>query len=115
MIPTYLARLSWATGSPRCARSPEEYCRSFYYDTAGEVRAPSIKAVCELVGVDRVVYGSDYPYGQAAFTGTSPTVRAPLQDAYTVTLREIQALDLPPAAKAKIYFENAQRLLARSI
>ena len=112
MIPTYLARLSWATGSPRCARSPEEYFRSFYYDTAGEVRAPSIKAVCELVGVDRVVYGSDYPFGQAAYTGTRLTDRVPPEDVYTVTLREINALDLPQAAKDKICFENAQRLLA---
>jgi aminocarboxymuconate-semialdehyde decarboxylase len=113
MIPTYLARLSWATGSPRCARSPEEYCRSFYYDTAGEVRAPSIKAVCELVGVDRVVYGSDYPYGQAAYSGTPLTARVPPEEVYSVTLREIRALDLPAAAKDKIYFQNAQRLLAR--
>ena len=113
MIPTYLARLSWATGSPKCARSPEHYYRSFYYDTAGEVRAPSIKAVCELVGVERVVYGSDYPFGQAAFSGAPLTARVPPEDAYNVTLREIQALDLPAAAKNKIYFENAQRLLAR--
>src|SRR6185437_3760227 len=38
MIPTYLGRLSWATGAPKCARDPEHYYRSFYYDTAGEVR-----------------------------------------------------------------------------
>ncbi|HKQ28738.1 MAG TPA: amidohydrolase family protein [Burkholderiales bacterium] len=114
MIPTYISRLSWATGTPRCTRSPEEYFRSFYYDTAGEVRAPSIKAVCELVGVERVVYGSDYPYGQAAFSGTPPAVRVPPEHVYNVTLREIQALDLPAAAKDKIYFENAQRLLAAS-
>jgi aminocarboxymuconate-semialdehyde decarboxylase len=114
MIPTYLGRLTWATGSPRCARSPEEYYRSFYYDTAGEVRAPSIKAACELVGVERVVYGSDYPFGQAAFSGAPLTARVPPEDAYSVTLREIQALDLPTSAKNKIYFENAQRLLEKS-
>src|SRR2546428_4263640 len=63
MIPTYLARLSWATGSPSCARSPEEYYRSFYYDTAREVRAPSIKAGCHPVGVVPLVYGAHDPDG----------------------------------------------------
>jgi aminocarboxymuconate-semialdehyde decarboxylase len=111
MIPTYLARLSWATGVPKCARSPEDYYRSFYYDTAGEVRAPSIKAVCELIGIDRVVYGSDYPFGQAAFDGTPPTSRMPPGSIFGTTLRAIDALDLPDEAKDKLRFGNAQRLL----
>ena len=113
MIPTYLARMSWATGSPKCARNPEDYYRSFYYDTAGEVRAPSIKAVCDLIGVDRVVYGSDYPFGQAPFNGAPPSTRLPPGHVFGETLRAVEALDLPEAAKDKIRFRNAQRLLAR--
>jgi aminocarboxymuconate-semialdehyde decarboxylase len=111
MIPTYLARLSWATGAPKCARHPEHYYRSFYYDTAGEVRAPSIKAVCELIGVDRVVYGSDYPFGQATFNGAPPTSRMAPGSIFGTTLRAIDAMDLPDEAKDKIRFGNAQRLL----
>jgi predicted TIM-barrel fold metal-dependent hydrolase len=111
MIPTHLSRLSWATGSPQCARNPEDYYRSFYYDTAGEVRAPSIKAVCELIGVDRVVYGSDYPFGQAAFDGAPPVSRIRPGSIFGTTLRAIDALDLPDDAKDKIRFGNAQRLL----
>ncbi len=114
MIPTYLSRLSWATGSPQCTHNPEHYYRSFYYDTAGEVRAPSIKAVCELIGVDRVVYGSDYPFGQATFNGAPPVERMPPGSIFSTTLRAIDALDLPNEAKDKIRFGNAQRLLDRT-
>ena len=114
MIPTYLARLSWATGSPKCACHPEVYFRSFYYDTAGEVRAPSIKAVTELIGLDRVVYGSDYPFGQAPFSGEPPTTRLPPGYVFGETLRAIDALDLPEESKNKIRFGNAQRLLGLS-
>jgi predicted TIM-barrel fold metal-dependent hydrolase len=114
MIPTYLSRLSWATGSPRCAQNPEHYYRSFYYDTAGEVRAPSIKAVCELIGVDRVVYGSDYPFGQVTFNGAPPASRTPPGAIFGTTLRAIDALDLPDEAKDKIRFGNAQHLLDRT-
>jgi aminocarboxymuconate-semialdehyde decarboxylase len=115
MIPTYLGRLSWATGAPKCARPPEEYFRAFYYDTAGEVRAPSIKAVCELVGVDRVVYGSDYPFGQPAYSGSAPLSRVSPEHAYHVTLREIEALDLPESARELIRSGNAKRLLRRPL
>jgi predicted TIM-barrel fold metal-dependent hydrolase len=114
MVPTYLSRLSWATGQPKCAHRPEHYCRSFYYDTAGEVRAPSIKAVCELVGVDRVVYGSDYPFGQAPHEGAALSARVPPEDVYRVTLRELEAVALPEADKETIRSGNALRLLGAS-
>jgi len=111
MIPTYLGRLSWATGAPKCARDPEHYYRSFYYDTAGEVRAPSIRAVCELIGIDQVVYGSDFPFGQAPFNGVPPASRMPPGSIFGTTLGAIDALDMPDEAKDKIRFGNAQRLL----
>jgi predicted TIM-barrel fold metal-dependent hydrolase len=67
--------------------------------------------VCELVGVDRVVYGSDYPFGQAPFTGAALSKRAPPREVYDVTLRELKAVDLAPADRDMICFGNAQRLL----
>jgi aminocarboxymuconate-semialdehyde decarboxylase len=111
MIPIYLSRLAWSAGSPPCARNPEEYFRSFYYDTGGGLRAPMIKAVCELVGPDRVVFGSDYPFGRAAHRAGGPGQFPPYDNVYKLTLGEMQVLDLPQAEKDKIYYRNAERLL----
>ena len=111
MIPIYLTRLAWSAGSPPCARNPEEYFRSFYYDTAGGLRAPMIKAVCELVGADRVVFGSDYPFGRATHQGGGTRQLPSPDNVYVLTLGEMRALDLPKAEKEKIYSENARRLL----
>lgn len=111
MIPMYLSRLGWKAGDPRCARNPEEYFRSFYYDTAGEVRAAAIRAVCDAVGADRVVFGSDYPFGRGAHRPGAPGRPTQYDDVYALTLREMQALDLPQAEKDKIYSQNARRIL----
>lgn len=40
---------------------PGEYLRSFYYDTC-VMTVPAIRMLCDLVGHDRVVLGSDYPF-----------------------------------------------------
>jgi aminocarboxymuconate-semialdehyde decarboxylase len=114
MIPIYLSRLAWSAGSPPCARNPEEYFRSFYYDTAGGLRAPMIKAVCDLFGADRVVFGSDYPFGRAAHQAGGTKQFPPPDNVYTLTLGEMQTLDLPKTEKDKIYYQNAQRLLGLS-
>jgi len=41
--------------------APGDYLRSFYYDTC-VMQPPAIRLLCDLVGPDRVVLGSDYPF-----------------------------------------------------
>jgi aminocarboxymuconate-semialdehyde decarboxylase len=41
--------------------APGDYLRSFYYDTC-VMQPPAIRLLCDLVGADRVVLGSDYPF-----------------------------------------------------
>jgi aminocarboxymuconate-semialdehyde decarboxylase len=115
MIPLYLSRLGWKAGNPRSARNPEEYFRAFYYDTAGEVRAASIRAACEAVGTDRIVFGSDYPFGRGAHRPGGPERPTRPDDVYALTLREMEALDLPKADKDRIYSQNAQRILSAPV
>jgi predicted TIM-barrel fold metal-dependent hydrolase len=111
MIPVYLTRLNWSAGKPACAKNPEEYFRAFYYDTAGGLRAPLIKAVCELFGADQVVFGTDYPFGRNFHRLPPARQSPPLEHVYEATLREMEALDLSKAEKDKIFFRNAERLL----
>ena len=66
-LPYQAGRLdrSYAIGShPEAAMrqpKPSDYLRSLYYDTC--LMAPSaIRLLCDLVGADRVVLGSDYPF-----------------------------------------------------
>lgn len=49
-------------------RMPSEYLKSFYYDSC--VYGPEIlAALIRIVGIDRVVLGSDYPVGEADGVG----------------------------------------------
>jgi aminocarboxymuconate-semialdehyde decarboxylase len=41
--------------------APSDYLRSFFYDTC-VMSPPAIRLLCDLVGADRVVLGSDYPF-----------------------------------------------------
>lgn len=100
MILLYLDRLNWREGNPECRREPEEYFREIYYDTAGPVRAAFIKLACETVGSARVLFGSDYPHGRGGRD----------DQFYPMTLKEIEALEMPREEKERIYWRNAKEL-----
>ncbi|HEV2202180.1 MAG TPA: amidohydrolase family protein [Bryobacteraceae bacterium] len=67
-LPHYYGRLDRnATAHPismqNIKRLPSEYARSVYYDSC--VYAPSVlEALIERVGADRIVFGTDYPFGE---------------------------------------------------
>ena len=48
-------------------RPPSEYFRKLYFDTLTH-SAPYLSALVEQVGADRVMLGSDYPFGMGDFT-----------------------------------------------
>jgi len=41
--------------------APSDYLRNFFYDTC-VMSPPAIRLLVDLVGADRVVLGSDYPF-----------------------------------------------------
>jgi aminocarboxymuconate-semialdehyde decarboxylase len=67
-LPHYIRRLdrnyenSEATRA-NMARKPSEYLRDFYYDTC-VYGADVLEALIERVGIDRIVFGTDYPVGE---------------------------------------------------
>ena len=68
-LPAYIARLDRnATAHPasmkNLSRRPSEYLRRFYYDTV-TYDPLVIDVLRQRVGADRILFGSDYPFGDA--------------------------------------------------
>jgi predicted TIM-barrel fold metal-dependent hydrolase len=92
----------WGGGLPFYALMPEvkEAMKNVYFDTAASpfLYSPAIyNLVSQLVGADRILFGSDYPL--------MPQSRL---------LREINSVDLPEEARNLILSGNARRLLSIS-
>jgi len=89
----------WGGGLPFYALMPEvrEALKNIYFDTAASpfLYSPEVyNQVSQLVGADRILFGSDYPL--------MPPSRL---------LREIDSIDLPEEARSLILSGNACRLL----
>jgi len=89
----------WGGGLPFYALMPEVKAamNNVYFDTAASpfLYTPQVyRQVVELVGAERVLFGSDYPLL-----------------AQSKLLSEIRSLDLPEETKSLILSGNAQRLL----
>ncbi len=96
-LPTYIARLDRnATVHPasmkNLSRKPSEYLRRFYYDTV-TYDPLVIEILRRRVGADRIMFGSDYPFGE-----TDP-------------LAFIDACGFDAATKCAIMHDNAAALI----
>jgi predicted TIM-barrel fold metal-dependent hydrolase len=90
----------WGGGLPFYALMPEvkEAFKNVYFDTAASPFLYSPRVYCqvsELVGADKILFGSDYPL--------LPPGRL---------LREFDSVELPGEARALILSGNARRLLS---
>src|SRR5687768_5972477 len=79
--------------------NPLDSFRSFYVDTADHP-ASTLKCVKDFFGVDRLVLGTNYPYG-------------PEDGCVLVknSLKAVEGLELSPVEKAKVLGGNAARIL----
>lgn len=89
----------WGGGLPFYALMPEvkEAMRNVYFDSAASpfLYVPEVyKRVSELVGADKILFGTDYPLL-----------------AQRRLLKEIDSLNLPPETREQILSSNARRLL----
>ena len=90
----------WGGGLPFYGLMPEvdKALSNVYFDTAASpflYKDDIFKRVIEIVGVEKILFGSDYPL-----------IRQ------NRIVKSVYALDIPENAKNKILGENAQRLLA---
>jgi predicted TIM-barrel fold metal-dependent hydrolase len=79
--------------------NPLDYLRRFYVDTADHP-APTLRCALEFFGADRLVFGTNYPYGPdegCRFVRNS--------------LEAVAGLDLPQQETEKILGANAARIL----
>ena len=84
----------------RMPRHPVEYFRMFHADTGLYGGPRSIEAGVEFFGVDRVLWGSDFPFDRE---GGSLYIR--------LSIEALEATGLSPQAKGAIYEGNARRIL----
>jgi aminocarboxymuconate-semialdehyde decarboxylase len=85
----------------RLKKSPTEYFKTnFYADTTVGGAARTIQLSIDFFGADRVLFGSDWPFGP-------PTEEANI----TPTLRAIRECDLSERELTQVLGENAQSLL----
>jgi len=95
MVPFMLDRIDAMLQAPGLALKPSEYFRrNIWVTTSGLFSLPPVLCTVQVLGVDRVLFSVDYPFGANA------AGRALLD-----------ALPLAPADKAKIAGGNAERLL----
>jgi predicted TIM-barrel fold metal-dependent hydrolase len=91
---------SLAAALGRLQQEPLAYCRMLYADTALFGAGHSVASVVGFFGVERVLFGSDTPYdmqGGARFIA--------------VTIADVEGAVPDAAARARIFEENAHRIL----
>jgi aminocarboxymuconate-semialdehyde decarboxylase len=98
-LPALIGRLDHAFAvRPECKalpRAPHEYLQRFYYDTISHSES-LMRYLVELVGVERIVLGSDYCFNMG----------------YADPLEKLNALQfLTPETRARIAEGNARALL----
>lgn len=95
MLPFMLARIDAVLKAGEMALAPSEYFqRNVWVTTSGLFSLPPVMCTIEVLGIDRVLFSVDYPFGSNA------AGRALLD-----------SLPLSPADKAKIAGGNAERVL----
>ncbi len=88
--------LSYAEARVNLDRPPSEYLRKMYFESAGMPNSGALRLAIDFAGVDRVMFGSDYPQQIADVN---------------LGLRIIDELGLDDTEKRRILGMNATRLL----
>ncbi len=95
--------LLWLREPDLVERAPKggmQYLKQLYYDTALSANPHALRSLGELVGPERILFGSDYPFAPEPITG--------------VTVEGVRSFDaFDAAARQRIEHDNALSLLPR--
>ena len=83
------------------SKTPIEYYKMFYNDTAIHGNTPALMCAYNFCGADHIVFGADMPLGDYYFGFRS----------YRQTINAIEAMDITDDEKKKIFGDNARSLL----
>jgi len=93
-------------GAPKeLNKTPVEYYKMFYNDTAIHGNTPALMLAYHFWGAGHIVFGADMPLGDYHFGFRS----------YRQTINAIEAMDISAAEKRMIFADNALRLLRIAI
>lgn len=100
MVPHFASRLAMGPGfrqvKDTLPRTPLDYFRRFYADTALFGAPHAVRCVIDFFGPSHVLFGTDMPLGPA--------------DAVEATIADVEACGLDDAAARAVFAENALRL-----
>jgi len=85
----------------KLSKAPLEYFKLFYNDTAIHGNTHALMSAYDLCGADHIVFGADMPLGDYYFGFRS----------YRQTIDAIEAMQITPEEKRKIFVDNALSLL----
>lgn len=99
--------LLWFTDEALVERAPKggtAYLRTMYYDTALSANPHALSSLTELVGADRILFGSDYPFAPELATQVSVAGLAdfPFEARDRAMVDRTNALGLLPALSTRL-------------
>ena len=110
-IPYYIHRitrnLEWPFCKPQCKNEKPfdwYFKHNIWLTTSGMCEKPSFMLAKEEIGADRILIGTDYPFGGMVD-----------KDGHGYTIKFLDSLDLTPEEREMVYFRNAEELIGREL
>jgi predicted TIM-barrel fold metal-dependent hydrolase len=92
-------RMGYKFDGQQLTRSPVDYYRMFYCDTAIQGNTPALMCAHDFFGVDHMLFATDSPYDNQLG-----------ERVYRETIAAVEAMDIDDADRRKIFEGNARRL-----
>jgi predicted TIM-barrel fold metal-dependent hydrolase len=101
VVSTNMAEMRWGVNIKKgLTRSPRDYFRMFYADTAIGGSTPGLMCAHAFYGTDHMVFGTDMPFDMEIGN-----------EAIRETIKSVEGMAIPAADKEAIFEYNAKKLL----